>query len=39
MRVITRQQGFFDFLCGIEDQYVDIPDSEVEHLTFYGTDY
>lgn len=39
MRIITKQQGFFDFISGIPDRYIDIPEHAVKNITSLQTDY
>lgn len=39
MRVVTRLQGFFDFLFGKDEQSIEIPDDCIEKITYYENVY
>lgn len=39
MKVIVHQQGFFDFLFGISENSIDIPDREVGQIVYYQDVY
>ena len=39
MRVIIRLQGFFDFLFGVPEQSIFIPDEQVAKITYFEDTY